>query len=119
MTIPNWPAEVWPPERAGWEHTAVEWLFNWVSPELRKVSAFRRYPLLLSHVVLHDIRSIIEGHRRAYATARRTLADAVGPESISVCLAVLAADAAHWSARLQEAEAVHARLTMQPVSIAS
>lgn len=119
MTIPNWPDDVWLPDRLGWEHTAVEWLFNWVSPELRHVTAFRRYPLLLSHVVLHDIRSIIEGHRRAYATARRTLAEAVGPESISVCLAALAADAAHWSARLQEAEAVHARLTMQPVSIAS
>jgi hypothetical protein len=119
MMIPNWPDDVWLPDRPGWEHTAVEWLFNWVSPELRKVSAFRRYPLLLSHVVLHDIQSIIEGHRRAYATARRTLAEAVGPESISVCLAVLAADAAHWSARLQEAEAVHARLTMQSVSLAS
>ena len=119
MTIPNWPDEVWLPDRVGWEHTAVEWLFNWVSPELRQVSAFRRYPLLLSHLVLHDMRSMIEGHRRAYATARRTLADAVGPESISVCLAVLAADAAKWTARLQEAEALHARLAMQQVPIAS
>ena len=119
MAITNWPDEVWPPERPGWEQTAVEWLFNWVAPELRQTGAFRRYPLLLSHLVLHDLRSIIEGHRNAYANARRVLADAVGPESISLCLAVLAADAARWQTRLKQAEAVHARLALKPSSIAS
>lgn len=119
MAISNWPDEVWPPERPGWEQTAVEWLFNWVSPELRRLSVFRRHPLLLSHLVLHDIRAVIDGHRQAYATARRVLADAVGPESIGVCLAALAADGSQWQARLRHAEAIHARLSMQQVSIAS
>lgn len=119
MAITNWPEDVWPPERPGWELSAVEWLFNWVAPELRQVAAFRRHPLLLSHLVIHDLRSIIDGHRSAYANARRVLADAVGPESIGVCLAVLAADASRWQARLQQAEAVHARLAMPPAAIAS
>lgn len=119
MAISNWPDEVWPPERPGWEQTAVEWLFNWVAPELRQTAAFKRHPLLLSHLVLHDLRSIIDGHRSAYANARRVLADAVGPESIGVCLAVLAADAARWQTRLHQAEALHARLAMQRTSLAS
>lgn len=110
---------MWPPERPGWEQTAVEWLFNWVAPELRRTAAFRRHPLLLSHLVIHDLRSIIDGHRVAYANARRVLADAVGPESISVCLAVLAADAARWRTRLHQAEAVHARLAMPEIHAAS
>lgn len=112
MAIANWPEEVWAPERLGWERTAVQWLFNWVSPELRTTTAFHRHPLLLSHMVLHDIDALIEGHRRSYASARRVLSDAVGPESISVCLAVLAADAARWQARRLQVEAVHAVLAL-------
>jgi len=112
MAITNWPDEVWTPARPGWERTAVQWMFNWVSPELRTTTAFHRHPLLLSHLVLHDIRSLIEGHRKAYANARRVLSEAVGPESIAVCLAVLAADAARWQIRLQQAEAVHAALAL-------
>ena len=112
MTISNWPDEVWSPARLGWERTAVQWLFNWVAPELRATTAFHRHPLLLSHLVLHDIAAIVEGHRRAYASARRVLADAVGPESVSVCLAVLAADAARWQVRRQQAEAIHAALAL-------
>lgn len=119
MAISNWPDEVWSPERPGWEQTAVEWLFNWVAPELRQTSAFRRHPLLLSHLVLHDLRSIIDGHRTAYASARRLLADVVGPESIGVCLAVLAADAARWQTRLVQAEAIHGRLAVRSASLAS
>ena len=115
----NWPAEVWPPERLGWERTAVEWLFNWVAPELRQTTAFRRHPLLLSHLVIHDITAMLEGHRQAYANARRVLQNAVGPESIGVCLAVLAADAARWQTRLAQAQAIHARLALEPVSLAS
>ena len=112
MAISNWPDEVWPPARMGWERTAVAWLYNWVAPELRTTTAFHRHPLLLSHLVLHDIDAIIEGHRKAYASARRVLAEAVGPESIAVCLAVLAADAARWQLRRQQAEAVHAALAL-------
>ena len=112
MAIQNWPEEVWAPERLGWERTAVQWLFNWVSPELRKTTAFQRHPLLLSHLVLHDIDALIEGHRKAYASARRVLADAVGPESISVCLTVLAADAMRWQVRRQQVEAIHAVLAL-------
>lgn len=112
MAMSNWPDEVWPPARLGWERTAVQWLFNWVAPELRTVTAFQRHPLLLSHLVLHDIAAILEGHRKAYASARRVLAEAVGPESIGVCLAVLAADAARWQQRQLQAEAVHAALAL-------
>lgn len=112
MAIKDWPDEVWPPERLGWERTAVQWLFNWVAPELRLTTAFHRHPLLLSHLVLHDIQAIIEGHRRAYASARRVLADAVGPESVNVALAVLVADAARWQERLRQTEAVHAMLAL-------
>lgn len=112
MAIQNWPEEVWPPERLGWERTAVQWLFNWVAPELRSTQAFQRHPLLLSHVALHQIEATVAGHRKAYASARRVLADAVGPESISVCLTVLAADAIRWQQRLRQAEAVHAMLAL-------
>ncbi len=112
MAIKYWPTDVWAPERLGWERSAVQWLFNWVAPDLRSTTAFQRHPLLLSHLVLHDIQATIEGHRRAYASARRVLAEAVGPESISVCLAVLAADAARWQVRLREVEAVHAALAV-------
>lgn len=119
MAISNWPGAVWPPERPGWERSAVEWMFNWVSPELRQSTVFQRHPLLLSHLVLHDLRSIIEGHRVAYANARRVLADAVGPESIGACLAALAADAVRWQTRLREAEAIHARLAERTALAAS
>ncbi len=112
MAITNWPDEVWLPERFGWERTAVQWLFNWVAPELRKFTAFQRHPLLLSHLVLHDMEATIEGHRKAYSSARRVLAQAVGPESISVCLAALATDAARWRVRRLQAEAVHAALVV-------
>lgn len=119
MNANSWPADVWPPERPGWEDTAVAWLFNWVAPELRGIKAFARHPLLLSHVVVADITAIVEGHRRAYATARTTLAAAVGPESISVCLAALAADAARWNVRLRQAQEIHARLALGGVRLAS
>lgn len=112
MAIAHWPDEVWSPDRLGWERTAVHWLFNWVAPDLRTTTAFQRHPLLLSHLVLHDINAMIDGHRSAYASARRVLSDAVGPESISVCLAVLAADAARWQVRLRQVEAVHAALAV-------
>ncbi len=112
MTMSNWPESVWLPSRLGWERTAVEWLLDWVSPDLRATTVFRRHPLLLSHLVCHEIDAIIEGHRRAYGSARRVLAEAVGPESINVCLAVIAADAARWQRRRVEAAAIHAALAL-------
>ena len=112
MTMSNWPDEVWEPARLGWERSAVDWLLDWVSPELRASTAFRRHPLLLSHLVCHEIDAILEGQRRAYGTARAVLSDAVGPESINVCLAVIAADAARWQRRGAQARAIHAALAL-------
>ena len=45
---PGWPREIWPPQEAGWEGTAVKWLLDQVPAEWRLVPVFRRPPQVLA-----------------------------------------------------------------------
>lgn len=89
---PGWPAEVPPPPSPGWDHRAVAWLLDRCPPEYRGYPVLRRHPQVLARLTAHHVDAALDAGRRATATARADLTDAVGADAVEQTLAVLDAE---------------------------
>ena len=72
---PGWPGEVQPPGTAGWERSAMAWLFDQCPPDYRGYDVLRRHPVVLARFAataldaavdaadsgLHSVRSELRG----------------------------------------------------------
>jgi hypothetical protein len=88
----------------------VAWLLDAGPPELRGYPALRAHPAALARVVGHHVDATLDGARRAYAGARRELADVAGPEVVADVLAVLEREGARLVALQREVALVEEAL---------
>jgi len=94
-TVPaGWPAGVRPPGAPGWEGTAVAWLLDLCPPDYRGYPAVTRYPAVLAWLAGHHLEGQLQATRRALATARADLADAVPPAGLREALDAVEAELA-------------------------
>jgi hypothetical protein len=84
---PGWPASVQPPDRQGFEPTAVSWLLDVVPPDYRLHDVLRQYPLALALLARHHLRACQAGTREGYRMARTDLGGALPPHAIGEVLA--------------------------------
>lgn len=85
----GWPAGVRPPGAPDWERTAVGWLLDECPPDYRGIDVLRRYPVALAWLAAHTVAAEQQACRRALATARADLADAVPPPAVAQVLEAL------------------------------
>ena len=81
-----------PPPSPGWDHRAVAWLLDRCPPEYRGYPVLRRHPQVLARLTAHHVDAALDAGRRATATARQDLTDAVGADAVEQTLAVLDAE---------------------------
>lgn len=86
-TPPGWPADLPPPNAPeAFAAKVVDWLLDRCPPEFRRRSALRRYPLALAHAAVASCEAAVAGQREAYRSARRELADPLGPEALAAVM---------------------------------
>jgi hypothetical protein len=83
---PGWPAQVRPPGAPHWESTALTWLFDLCPPDYRGYPVLTRHPAVLAWLAGHHLEGQLQATRRALATARADLADAVPPPVVGETL---------------------------------
>ncbi|MFE5331307.1 hypothetical protein ACFRCG_33455 [Embleya sp. NPDC056575] len=74
---PGWPRGVRPPGEAGWEDTAVAWLFDQCPPDYRDHAVLRAFPLVLARMARQHVAAALAAARDGYAGARVELRGAV------------------------------------------
>ncbi|MFI1585663.1 hypothetical protein [Embleya sp. NPDC020630] len=66
-----------PPGEAGWEETAVAWLFDQCPPGYRNHDVLRAFPVILARLAHQHVSAALAAARDGYGTARLDLRDAV------------------------------------------
>ncbi|MFE5331316.1 hypothetical protein ACFRCG_33500 [Embleya sp. NPDC056575] len=79
---PGWPRGVRPPGEAGWEDSAVAWLFDLCPPGYRNHPHLRKYPLILARMARQHVAATLAAARDGYGTARLDLRDAIPVHAI-------------------------------------
>ncbi len=82
----GWPAQVRPPGAPDWERSAVSWLLDLCPPDYRGHAVVTRYPVVLAWLAGHHVEGQLQATRRALASARTELADAVPPQALREAL---------------------------------
>lgn len=90
----GWPSQVRPPGAPDWERTALAWLYDECPPDYRALPVLRRHPVALAWLAGHHVAGQQEACRRAMATARADLGDAVPPPAMEAVLAGIETEAA-------------------------
>jgi hypothetical protein len=86
---PGWPQAVHPPGAPEWAHGAVAWLLDLCPAEYRGYPVLTRYPVALARLAGLHVDAGLQAGRRALATARVDLADAVPPPAIGEVIEAL------------------------------
>ncbi len=86
---PGWPAQVRPPGAPDWQRTAVAWLLDLCPPDYRGYPVLARHPVALARVAALHVEAGWQAGRRALATARAELADALPPPALGEVIEVL------------------------------
>jgi hypothetical protein len=86
---PGWPDAVPPAAVEGWERAAASWLLDLCPPDYRAHPVLVRHPVVLAVLAGHHVGAQVAAQRRAVATLRTDLADAVGPEVVERTLVAL------------------------------
>ncbi|MFJ6214908.1 hypothetical protein ACIQGZ_16470 [Streptomyces sp. NPDC092296] len=90
---PGWPDAVRPPGAAGWQESAVRWLWTLLPPAWAEYDVFHRQPLLLARQADLQLRAQVAGLRHGWATTRRDLAEAgMDPTTVDRTLEVYAVE---------------------------
>lgn len=82
----GWPSAVRPAGAPDWERTAVAWLYDECPPDYRGLDVLRRHPVALAWLAGHHVSAQQDGCRRALATARAQLGDALPPQGVEALL---------------------------------
>ncbi|MEU0937856.1 hypothetical protein [Embleya sp. NPDC005971] len=82
----GWPRGVRPPGVAGWEETAVAWLFDLCPPGYRSHDLLRKYPLILARMARQHVAAALAAARHGYGTARVELAERVPAQAVEAAL---------------------------------
>ncbi|MEJ5914190.1 hypothetical protein [Pseudokineococcus sp. 1T1Z-3] len=85
----GWPPGVPPPGVEGWQGRAVSWLLDVCPPDYRGHPVLARQPRVLARLAVLHASAQLDGLRRAVATVRADLSDAVGPRVVDEALAAL------------------------------
>lgn len=89
----GWPDRVSPPTTAGWQETAVRWLWSLLPPAWARYDVFHHQPLLLARQADLHLQAEIAGLRHGWSTTRRDLAEAgMDPHTIDRTLEVYAVE---------------------------
>jgi hypothetical protein len=83
-----------PPGAPDWERTALAWLFDECPPDYRALPVLRQHPVALAWLAGRHVAGQQEACRRAMATARADLGDAVPPPVMEALLAGIETEAA-------------------------
>jgi hypothetical protein len=74
LVPPGWPAEVLPPQLAGWERTATAWLLDLCPPDYRAHEVLRRHPPLLARFAAAHVGAGVSAAREGLRTLRADVA---------------------------------------------
>ncbi|MYS85866.1 hypothetical protein GTZ85_38045 [Streptomyces sp. SID5474] len=86
MAPTGWPRGVRPPGVAGWEDTAVAWLFDLCPPGYRSHDVLRKHPLILARMARQHVAAALAAARHGYGTARVELAERVPVQAVEAAL---------------------------------
>ncbi len=86
---PGWPVGVPPPDVAGWQDAAVEWLLDQCPADYRLYEPLRRHALALAWVANHHVQAQVEAARECYRRARVELGEELGAQAVSEVLGAL------------------------------
>ncbi|MGH3367854.1 MAG: hypothetical protein ACRDOY_11690 [Nocardioidaceae bacterium] len=106
----GWPAEVLPPDAAGWEESAARWLLDICPPEFRSYAVLRRHVVVLARFAVVHTEASDEAARRALAEARTSLRDVLAPETVEQVVTAWEREIARLVARRRAAELVEEAL---------
>ena len=76
---PGWPAAVRPPGAPHWQRTAVAWLLDLCPAEYRGHPVLQRHPVALARLAALHVEAGVHAARRALATSRSDLSEALTP----------------------------------------
>ncbi len=107
---PGWPKQVPSPETPEWQQRATSWLLDQSAAEYRSYPLLRKYPVVLVWLVEQNLEAELQAARRAYATARAELGDALSAQVIAEVLTTLETDGARLLAAKREVGLVAAAL---------
>ncbi len=101
---PGWPVGVPPPDVAGWEDAATEWLLDQCPADYRLYEPLRRHPVALAWVAAQHVRAQVEAARECYRRARVELGNDLGARGVSEVLGVLEREGLRLRAAARSAE---------------
>jgi hypothetical protein len=103
---PGWPRDLPPPYADEFAQSVTGWLLNRGPGQWRSHAVLRRRPRALARLVADHLTAELEGLRRSYAGARRTLVDIVPADDMDELLAAIESEGAVVAESLRQVEQV-------------
>lgn len=107
---PGWPRDLPPPFADEFAQSVTSWLLDRGPGQWRSHAILRRRPRALARLLADHLTAQLEGLRRSYAGARRSMAEIVPADDMTDFLAVIESEGAVVAETLRQVEQVEEAL---------